>query len=251
MRIQSIVFTLAAGIVGVLLAQEPTAERIDPAQAKQTKQDRIAALKQSLAANQAALKQYTWTETTQIKLKGEVKKTEQKACQYGPDGKVIKTPMGSPSQPEQPQQQAQGGKRGGRLKEKIVENKVDDMKDYMERVAALVHQYVPPDPEKIQAAQAAGNVDATPSQQVSRITIKNYLKEGDSVELGFDTEAKKIVNYNVNSYLDKPKDDALTLAVTWAPLADGINHVQQTNLHAAAKKIDVSVTNSNYKKVGQ
>ena len=78
MRIQSIVFTLAAGVVGALLAQEPTAERIDPAQAKQTKQDRIGALKESLAANKTALKQYTWTETTQIKLKGDVKKTEQR-----------------------------------------------------------------------------------------------------------------------------------------------------------------------------
>lgn len=249
MRIHSIVFTLAAGVLGALLAQEPNAERLDPTEAKQAKGDRIAALKQSLAANKAALQQYTWTETTQIKLKGDVKKTEQKACQYGPDGKVIKTPMGTPGQPE-PQQQAQGRGRG-RLKEKIVENKVDEMKDYMERVAALVHEYVPPDPEKIQAAQGAGNVDATPTQQVSKITIKDYLKPGDSVELGFDTAAKKIVSYNVNSYLDKPKDDAVTLAVTFAPLADGVNHVQQTNLHAAAKKIDVSVTNSNYKKAGQ
>jgi hypothetical protein len=251
MRIQPIVFTLAATVLGALLAQEPAAERIDPAQTKQTKQERIAALKQSLAANQAALKQYTWTETTKIQLKGEVKKTEQKACQYGPDGKVIKTPIATPGQPPPQQQQAKAGKRGGRIKKEIVENKVDDMKDYMERVAALVHEYVPPDSDKIQAAQAAGTVDATPSAQVSKITIKNYLKQGDSVEIGFDTNAKKIVNYNVSSYLDKPKDDAVTLAVTIAPLADGTSHVQQTNLHAAAKKIDVSVTNSNYKKPGQ
>lgn len=251
MRVHQVAGMMGAICLGVLLAQEPAAERLDPAQAKQAKADRIAALKQSLAVNQAALKQYAWTETTQIKLKGEVKKTEQKACQYGPDGKVMKTPMETPGQAAPPQQQAKGGKRGGRIKKEIVENKVDDMKDYMERVAALVHEYVPPDSQKIQTAQAAGNVQATPSQQVSKITIKNYLKQGDSLELGFDTEAKKIVSYNVNSYLDKPKDDAVTLAVTFAPLPDGTNHVQQTNLHAAAKKIDVAVTNSNYKKLGQ
>src|SRR5262245_44776556 len=55
--------------------------------------DQVAALKQSLAQNQAALRTYTWVETTTISLKGEVKKQEQKQCAYGADGKVQKTPM--------------------------------------------------------------------------------------------------------------------------------------------------------------
>ncbi len=37
-------------------------------------QERAEAIKQSIAQNQAALRQYTWTETTEISLKGEVKK---------------------------------------------------------------------------------------------------------------------------------------------------------------------------------
>ena len=37
-------------------------------------QDKAAAIKQSLAENQAQLRQYTWIETTEISLKGEVKK---------------------------------------------------------------------------------------------------------------------------------------------------------------------------------
>ena len=43
------------------------------------------------------------------------------------------------------------GCRGGAVKEKAVEKKVE-LKDYMQDVVALVHQYVPPDPAKIQAA---------------------------------------------------------------------------------------------------
>src|SRR6185369_2078392 len=95
----------------------------------------------------------------EISLKGEVKKKEQKQCQYGADGKVQKTPLpGAAPPPSQPKQEGRAGRGRGRAKEKIVENKVEDLKDYMEQVAALVHQYVPPDPQKIQAAQAAGNV---------------------------------------------------------------------------------------------
>jgi hypothetical protein len=106
-------------------------------------------------------------------------------------------------------------------------------------------------PQKVQAAAAAGNVAVTPAQPVSTIIVKNYLKQGDSVTIGFDTRAKKIISYNVDSYLDQPKDDAVKLAVNFAGLPDGTNYVQQSVLDATGKKIEVKVMNSDYKKLGQ
>ena len=63
-------------------------------------QQKLAAVKQAAAANQQQLRQYQWTETTQVTLKGDAKPSSQKLCQYGPDGQVQKTPIGAP--PEQP-----------------------------------------------------------------------------------------------------------------------------------------------------
>jgi hypothetical protein len=40
------------------------------------KQARVAAIKESLAQNKAALNQYSWIETTQVSMKGEAKKNE-------------------------------------------------------------------------------------------------------------------------------------------------------------------------------
>jgi hypothetical protein len=213
-------------------------------------QERMAALKESLAQNQAALRQYQWTETTQISLKGEVKKTEQKQCSYGADGKVVKTPLAGKEPP--PQQAARGGRRGGRAKEKIVENKVDDMKEYMEKVSALVHEYVPPDPQKMQAAQAAGNLSAQPGAGAgsSELAVKDYLKPGDMLAIGLDMAAKKLTSYKVSSYVEKPKEDDVALAVTFANLTDGTSYPQQVLLDVKAKKIQVKVTNSGYKKAG-
>jgi hypothetical protein len=135
-------------------------------------QSNAAAIKESLAANQAKLRTYSWVETTQVTLKGEVKKQEQKQCYYGADGKVQKTAMaGAAAAPAKPS--GGGGKRGGGVKERVVENKVDEMKDYMEKVVALVHEYVPPDPQKIGAAESAGNV----SRGGPGLTVKNYFKE--------------------------------------------------------------------------
>ena len=211
----------------------------------------------SIAQNQAALKQYSWTETTEISLKGEVKKQEEKECHYGPDGKVVKTPIQSADQAQQQQQQQQQPQGGGRrrrngpLKQTIVEHKKEEMKDYMEQVAALIHDYVPPDAQKIQAAATAGNVAIVPSQEVTTLTFKDYLKPGDSVALGFDPSTKKIQSYNVQSYLGDSKNDAVTLAVTFASLPDGTNYTQQSVVSAPEKKIQVTVTNSGYVKTGK
>lgn len=242
--------SLALALMTLLAAASGVAQQ-DAADAKQEK---VAAVKQSLAQNQAALKTYSWTETTQISLKGEVKKQEQKQCQYGADGKVQKTPAPGAAPASEPQQQASGGRgrRGGLVKKEIVEKKVGEMKDYMQQVAELVHEYVPPDPQKIQAAQAAGNVAINPGGQgLVTVNIKNYLKDGDSLALGFDSAAKKIRTYDVSSYLKSPKDDPVKLAVNFASLSDGTNYAQQSVLDAPGKKIQVKVTNSDYKKAGQ
>lgn len=233
--------TATAILVGTLLsAQAP-----DPAADKQA---RTAAIKESLAQNKAALKQYSWIETTQVSMKGEVKKEEQKQCYYGADGKVEKTPLPG-AEPQQQRQPQGGGRRGGRVKKAVVENKIEDLKEYLEKVAALVKDYVPPEPQNIQAAEAAGNVSVQPGAQgVVVLTIKNYLKMGDSLSLGFDTAAKKMNSYNVNSYVEKPKDDVVTLVVTFGRLDDGTSYPQQVVLDAKAKNLQVKITNSGYKK---
>ena len=59
-------------------------------------QQKLATVKESVARNQAALRQYTWTEQTNVSLKGEVKKSTEDICRYGPDGTLQKTPMSAP-----------------------------------------------------------------------------------------------------------------------------------------------------------
>ena len=212
-----------------------------------TPPDRGAAIKELLAKNSASLRTYSWVETTTITLKGEVKKQEQKQCFYGADGKVQKTPIGAaPAAKQEPS----GGGRGGRLKQNIIENKVEDMKEYMEKVAALVHDYVPPAPAKIQAAQAAGNVSTQPSGTAVNLVIKNYLKPGDLLTIGADPTAKRLTSYKAQSFVEKPKEDDVTLNVTFGALQDGTFYPQQILLDVTAKKIQVKIANSGYKKAG-
>jgi len=238
------VFTLIA-----MMASSAAAPQAEDAAAKGQK---VAALKESLAANQAALKSYTWTETTEISMKGEVKKKEQKLCRYGADGKVQKTPLGDQPAPKQ-EQSGGGGRRGGKVKEHVVEKKVGEIKDYMGQVAALVKEYVPPDKDKIQAAKDAGNVSMKPdpSAGTALLAVKDYLKPGDSLSIGLNMAAKALSSYDVTSYVEDPKDDQVTLSVTFDRLPDGVSYPKQTVLDVKAKQIKVVTTNSGYAKNAQ
>jgi hypothetical protein len=197
--------------------------------------EKVAAVKQSAAENKQKLQQYQWTETTQLTLKGDAKPASTNLCRYGPDGQVQKKLVSPP--PEQPS--------GGRMKQKIIAKKKEEMQDYMGDVKVLLSQYVPPDPQKMQQAYQAGKVSLNPAGGVVNLIFKDYAQPGDQMTLTFDTAAHKITSLNVNSYLGEAKD-AVTLQVKMASLPDGTNYAQQTVLNATEKKLVVTTTNSNY-----
>ena len=201
--------------------------------------EKLAAVKQAMAANAQALHQYQWIETTQVTLNGEQKPSTQNSCQYGPDGKVQKTPMGPP--PAQPS--------GGPLMKRMIEKKQAEMKQYMGQVTTVLALYLPPDPQKMEQAKEAGNLSANPVPGAVNLIFKNYVQPGDQLTLTFDTTAKKIASVNVNTFMGDTQD-AVTLQVQMASLPDGTNYAQQTILNATAKNLVVITTNSNYQKLG-
>ncbi len=203
--------------------------------------DRFAAVKQAAAANQQALRQYTWTETQQVSLNGEVKSTRQMTCSYAPNGKPQCTPIGPP-----PEQQDKRGLRG-----RIADKKKEELTDYMQKVKGVIGLYVPPDPARMEAARAAGNVSlSAPVAGEAAIVFKNYAQPGDSMSLDFAMAARKLAALAVNTFVGDPSSP-VTLSVRFAPLPDGTNYPAQEVVNAPAKGIQVTVTNSNYQKFPQ
>jgi hypothetical protein len=207
--------------------------------AGQDVQQKAVAAKEAAARNQQALRSYSWITKTELSLKGEVKNTKIESCQYGADGKVHKTELSEP--PEPPKKQ-----RG--LRGKIVAKKTGEMKKELEDSAALVHSYIPPEPEKIQAAIAASKVTITPGAGAAAIRIADYEKAGDSLTLTMDSESKSIRQIAVDTWLEKP-DKKVTLSVTFQSLPDGTNYAAETLLSIPGDKIEVRVENSNYQKL--
>jgi hypothetical protein len=203
-------------------------------------QQKFQALKQASAENKQQLMQYQWVETTVLTYKGQDKPPKQDLCKYGPNGQVQKVPIGEP--PQQP------SGRQGRVKERVVEKKKEEMQDYMQQVKSVISMYVPPDPQKMQQAFEQHNVSIVPGGGVAQLVFKNYVQPGDQMTIAFDTAAKKIQSLEVKSYVGDPKD-SISMAAQFATLPNGPNYVSQSVVNAPSKDIKVTTTNSQYSKL--
>jgi hypothetical protein len=202
-------------------------------------QQRLAAAKQAAAENQQALRAYTWLEKTEISLKGEVKATKVDSCRYGPDGKVQKTPVVEAPPPEK--------KRG--LKGKIVAKKTGEMKEELQATAALIQEYVPPAPDKMQVVMNAGTASlAQAGPDRLALIFPGYAKAGDALTITFDNAVKALRQLDVKTWLDKP-EEAVTFRVTMASLPDGTSHPASIVLTIVERKLEVRITRSNYQKL--
>jgi len=193
------------GVIALLsfcLVQPAAAQQ--PPDAAVGKKDHATAVKESLQKSMAALRQYQWVETTVVSMKGEEKSRTQSNCFYGADGKVQKTPVAAPPLDE--------GKQKRGVRGKVVEHKKEEISDSTKEAVVLVKQYVPPDPDRIQAAKAWG-----------RVTVKTF------------TDSAK---------------DAVGLKVAFGAFADGTVYPATIQLDVAAQKLAVAIENSGYKKLG-
>jgi hypothetical protein len=225
---------LVAGLASLISPAVSHAQGMSP-----ELQQKVAAVKQSVAMNQQALRQYTWTETQQTLLKGDVKSTKVSQCQYAPDGTIQKTPLTAPPAPSDAR-----GIRG-----RIIAKKTSEIEDYMTRVASLIKRYTPPSGSAMESSLQSGKVSIQPAAGgLVTLVFGDYALPGDSVKLTYDTTVKKIREYNVSTYLDSPSD-VVTLNVVFASLPDGTNYVTQTVLNATAKQVQIRTTSAGYNKL--
>jgi hypothetical protein len=201
---------------------------------------RVGTLRDSVARNQAALRSYTWTSQTQVLYKGDVKQTRNEVCRYGSEGKVQKTLLPSPP-PEE--------KHG--LRGHIAEKKGKELKSDMEKAVALVQNYVPPSPEKLEMLFQAGSASTGETESGAvQLHFKGYFKLDDALVCSFDSLAQVLRKINVNSYLDT-KNDAVTLQVLFDTLPDGTNYISATTLAVPTKDLVVWIRNQDYQKLAQ
>ena len=188
---------------------------------RQALERRIAAVKDAIARNDAKLRRYSWTESTQVTVKGKAKSIEQNECRYGSDGQLLRTPIGArpPSDPK--------------------------LRDDLDRIRSLIRRYVPPDPNAMREAFQAGKAAINTASGV--LTFNDYAKPGDMLTLAFDPGSRNIHSYEVTTYLDEPSD-RVTLNAQFSTLSDGTNFLEEYDLDARRKEIHVKTANFGHSK---
>ena len=196
-------------------------------------------VKMEVDRNNAELRQYTWTEHTEVLVKGDVKQNRAALCRYDAAGKLVKTPVdtGDPKKKDK-----------GAVSNRVVVRKKADIQDYIERAITMIQNYVPPSPEQLQFLLTSGGASMGKSEGgKSEIRFTNYFQRGDSMVFTYDTESKLLLKAAITSTMGTPKDP-VTLEALWEKLPDGVNHVASTDLKAPAKKVEVKTRNVLYQK---
>jgi len=178
-----------------------------------------------------------WIETTVIILKGAEKSRKQNRCYLGADGKIQKVAL-----------TAHDGSSPGTIPRAPgpAGNKTD-LKEYLDRAATLIHQYIPPNPRKVQAAKNAGRVAISPQSGGGvDVTISEYLKVDDVLTITLDPTARTLLGFNIATHVEEPADVVL-LSVQMNTLPGGDLYAARTTLRAEARKIHVVITNTGHR----
>ena len=171
----------------------------------------------SMAANNRQLRQYTYKQRTETYHQGELKNTKVDEIHYNVGGERVSIPL------DQRQTQSEAPRRGPghRLVAKKMEEEKEKMRDYIERLTALVSRYPGPDAGKLQAAISKAEVTTGGGSSQVRVCTRDYVKPGDSMTMIFDPATKRPVKTEINTFLD---DGPVSIVIAFDQLRDGLSY---------------------------
>lgn len=222
-----LLIALLAALAGFALAQQAPAPPQPPE------------VIQLMAKSLQSLPQYTFKQSTVMKLKGEVKSNTLNQVYFGPDGKPQTTQLSAPP----PKQESSGGGRRGRVKEKIVENKKEDMQEFVQQLVKLSNSYLVLPKEKMQALAQTGQFsqDATGIQ----LAVHDFVQPGDKLVLTFDPATKRQRKAVATTTLD---GGPVTVSADYQDLSDGLTYNAQTVISAPKKELELTMQTFEYVK---
>ena len=181
-----------------------------------------AAVRAEIARSASGLRQYAWTEQTEVFVSGSLKSSNTLTCRYDDSGKVLKTPLDAGKQMDAGRSTSNRPTVRGKA----------DLRDYIERAVSRVYNYAPPQPELIDYALREGKASLGQSADgKSEIRLTHYYLDGDSFVFTYDSRSKLLLRATVASMLGSAKDP-VTLEAVFETLPDGVNHVSSAVLIA-------------------
>ena len=219
----TIMIAFLQGLVTAVTAQsDPTQMALDIAKAQKQ--------------NTKALTRYSWKMRTEIKKDGETKSTRLYQMRFDFDGKLQKTAMGGEGK-------APKKKRG--LRGRIQEKKMDEAKDYGEKIVGLIRAYTMPSTgdlvdffEKATFRSGSGSMAGS-----VRVMASGYLRPGDTATMWVDTGTLRLRKLTFRAPLDGNDTKG---TVDYRTLTGGPSYPARTVVEVPEKSLKVIVENFDY-----
>ncbi len=202
-------------------------------------QQQTSVLMTGMAADAKQLKQYTFKQRTETYHKGELKNTTLAEVHYDANGERVTIPL------DEQKAQSEPRRRGpaSRIIAKKIEEKQEEMKEYLERLMALTSRYLAHDPAKLQTAVANAEVTTGGSSNQVRVRMRNYVKTGDTMTMSFDPATKRPTKTEINTSLD---DAPVSIVVAFDQIPEGPNYPGRMVVTSDVKQLEVRVFTYDY-----
>jgi hypothetical protein len=180
--------------------------------------------------NAQRTRDYSWTQRTEVKVKGETKNLTTEIVRYTPDGELQKTPI-SEDKAKSPR-----GVRG-----KVAQKKAGEMKDWMAELGELLYAYSLPTAGSL--LDFLDKASATPDGSGYRLVATDLIKAGDRMTLWVD-EDSGLTKTEVQTQHD---GSDVSLTPDQAQTPDDLNYVARTSIVVPDKNVEMTVENFSYK----
>lgn len=197
------------------------------------------ALMANMATNATLLRQYTFKQRTETYHKGELKNAKIDEIHYNPSGERVSIPIDERKAQTEPRRRGPGS----RLIARKIEEEQEKMKEYIERLMAFTSRYLASDPAKLQAAMAKADVTTVGGSGTTRITMRDFVKTGDSMTMSFDS-AKRPTKTEISTSLD---DAPVSVVLTFDQVHNGPNYAQNTVVRSDAKEVEMRILTYDYR----
>jgi hypothetical protein len=201
---------------------------------------------QDMKQNSEELKHYSYTRRTEIQIKDKSLGARVDLVRYL-NGKMETIPIETPARPDQ-----SGDRRGlrGRIVEKKMEQKKDEMKEERERLEGLLHSYLSPGTDSMRAMleeAAISRMGPGPDADI-KIVAKGIVKPSDSFTLVWSVVNRRPVSIDIRAELDgKP----VQLTLEYDNLKGGPFYAAHTVIAMPKKETVIRIDTFDYKIAAQ
>jgi hypothetical protein len=202
-----------------------------PAAAQMDMTDIVEKVSAARQANAQNARNYSWTQRTEVKLKGETKSLKTEIVRYTVDGELQKTPIDETSAKKPP------GLRG-----RIAKKKAGEMKDWMADLGELLKGYSLP---------TAGNLldflnkaSVSPDGNGRKLEATDVVQPGDRMTLWIDAN-HKMTRTEVSTEHD---GSDVKLETDHETTPDGLDYVARTTIVVPDKGVEMTVENFSYQR---